>query len=215
IRLLEGLGLQVPEELPRGSIHLLDSELNAIREKLNGVGWRGEKLLAINPGAGFITKRWPPENFVQLAKALITRSGYRPIVLWGPGEESLRDAVAAGLASHDVIVAPPTSVRELAAMVSLCSFFVGGDTGPTHLAGIFSVPVLSIFGATDAPRNCPWPATGDRRAGQWVQRLELPCIACRKRTCPLGGEAHLACILNFPVERVLADAEPWLKTIFP
>ncbi|MCC6547423.1 glycosyltransferase family 9 protein [Candidatus Sumerlaeota bacterium] len=214
IRLLEGLGLSIPDALPRGTIRLLDSEIAAIRGKLTAVGWRGEKLLAINPGAGFITKRWPPGNFVQLAKALIARCGYRPIVLWGPGEEHLRDAVAAGLAGHDVITAPPTSVRELAVMVSLCSFFVGGDTGPTHLAGIFRVPVLSIFGATDAARNCPWPSAGENRAGQWVQRLELPCIACRKRTCPLEGDAHLACILKFPAERVLEEAEPWLSTVF-
>lgn len=215
IRQLEALGLRIPEQLPRGTIRLLPEEVDAMRAKLQEVNWRGEKLLAINPGAGFITKRWQPENFAKLAKALIARSGHRPIVLWGPGEEHLRDAVAAGLAEHDVILAPRTSVRELAVLVSLCSFFIGGDTGPTHMAGIFGVPVLSIFGATDAQRNCPWPSVGADRAGQWVQRLELPCIACRKRTCPLSGDAHLACILDFPVERVLAEAEPWLCTVLP
>ena len=76
IRQLEALGLRIPEQLPRGTIRLLPEEVDAMRAKLQEVNWRGEKLLAINPGAGFITKRWQPENFAKLAKALIALETY-------------------------------------------------------------------------------------------------------------------------------------------
>jgi heptosyltransferase-1 len=213
IRLIEGLGLTIPDELPRGTIHLLEEEKEVMRGALRGAGWNGERLLALNPGAGFITKRWAPANFVELAKALIGRSGHRPLVVWGPGEEGMRDEIIEGLREHDPIMAPPTRVRELAVMISLCSFFVGGDTGPTHMAGIFRVPALSLFGATDGGRNCPWPSTGPEKAGVYIQREDLDCIPCRKRTCPLPGDRHLACIRGLTPSHVLEKAEPWLSSV--
>lgn len=213
IRLLEGLGITIPEKLPRGTIHLLDSEKEEMRRMLEAVGWGGEKLLAVNPGAGFVTKRWALPNYVEVGRELIRRSGYRPIITWGPGEEKMRDFLAGELKGERVLVAPPTGVRQMTTLISLCSFFLGGDTGPTHIAGIFGVPVLSIFGATNAARNCPWPSRGPDRAGMYIQREDLECIPCRKRTCPLGGAAHLACLTGLSPPDVLARATPWLDDV--
>jgi len=34
--------------------------------------------------------------------------------------------------------------------------FVGGDTGPLHLAAALQIPVVAIFGPTDPGRNGPY-----------------------------------------------------------
>lgn len=208
LRLLEGLDLRVPDVPPRGTMGITDAERDSMREALRGAGWRGEKLLAINPGAGWITKRWPPEYFAELGSILARRTGYRPIVLWGPGEDSMRDTIVAGLRDVEGFAAPATRVRQLAVLISLCSMMVGGDTGPTHMAGLLGVPVLSIFGASDGERNCPWPAIGPHPAGRVAARNDLACRPCWKTQCPLRGDAHLACLRGLLPEAVAALGMP-------
>jgi lipopolysaccharide heptosyltransferase I len=207
LRLIEGLGLSVPTEPPRGIIGILPEEQAAMREKLTAAGWNGERLVAINPGAGWSSKRWSPASFGELAKLLAHQTGMRPLVLWGPGEEAWRDEIAAVIGpSH--LIAPPTRIRELAVLISLTSLMVGGDTGPTHMAGPLGVPVISIFGASDGHRNRPWPPT----AGIMVQQEDLPCVPCWKTVCPLEGSANLQCLHTLTAAAVMERVTPWLRT---
>ena len=215
LRLLEGLGLKVPEVAPRGTLGIQSTEQEVMKGMLRWAGWKGEGLLAINPGAGWSSKRWPPAYFADLATRLARRTGLRPVVLWGPKEEPMRDEILAGLKDVDGIAAPPTKVRELAVLISLCKMFVGGDTGPTHMAGLLGVPVISIFGASDGARNCPWPKSGPTAAGVVVQRTDLPCEPCWKTVCPLTGDANLACLRGLTPANVYTEVEPWLDRTFP
>lgn len=210
LRLIEGLGLSVPGEPPRGMIGILPEEQQAMREKLTAAGWRGggERLVAINPGAGWSSKRWSPASFGELAKRIEKVTGLRPLVLWGPGEEAWRDEIAATIGpSH--LIAPPTRIRELAVLISLTSLMVGGDTGPTHMAGPLGIPVISIFGASDGHRNRPWPPTG----GVMVQQEEMECVPCWKTVCPLEGEKNLQCLRTLTPEAVMQRVESWLATV--
>ncbi len=209
IRLVEGLGIAVPETLPKGSLHFTDQELEAMRLGLRETGWRDEKLLAINPGAGFPSKRWPAEYFAELGRLLSEKTSMRPIILWGPGEEDLRDRIAKELEKIEPIVAPKTSVREMAVLISLCSMLIGADTGPSQMAGALSVPVLTLFGGTTGDRNRPWDA-GDG-SSLYITRSELDCIGCWERRCPLKGDAHMACMNGLLPERVFQEALPWLE----
>ncbi|CAN5449569.1 lipopolysaccharide heptosyltransferase I [soil metagenome] len=213
MRLLEGLGLQMPADPPHGTMAILPEEQDAMRETLRTAGWSGEKFLALNPGAGWPNKRWPPSYFAQLGVMLSRRMNLKPMVLWAPGEEALRDEILAGLRDVGGFAAPPTRIRDLAVLTSLCSLYVGGDTGPTHLAGLLRVPVISIFGASDGTRNCPWPARGPNAAGVVMQRQDLECEPCWMRSCPLTGDAHNACLTGLKPEQIFASAEPWLATL--
>ncbi|MEQ8820270.1 MAG: glycosyltransferase family 9 protein [Sumerlaeia bacterium] len=192
LSLLRGLGIE-PDMAAAGRLGILDEERRAIGEKLKAEGWDGATpLLALNPGAGWSSKRWPPENFAEAAAPICEGGAFAPVILWGPGEEALRDAVAERLRALEIapIVAPRTSVRELAVLISICGLFLGGDTGPTHLAGLLGVPVVSIFGASDGHRNRPWPVA----AGPIIQQEHLPCVPCWKTVCPLAAEENLRCL---------------------
>ena len=74
--------------------------------------------------------------------------------MWGPGERALAEWVAAA-GGTGVTLAPPTSIPELAVLLSSCAAVVGGDTGPVHLAASLGVPTLAVFVATDPERNGP------------------------------------------------------------
>jgi lipopolysaccharide heptosyltransferase I len=107
----------------------------------------------LNPGAGWGAKRWPAERYGRVARSLAGR-GVRSILNYGPGEEELtREAEAA---SEGATVAMKCSITELIALTRRARLFIGGDTGPLHLAAALQIPVVAIFGPTDPARNGPY-----------------------------------------------------------
>ena len=77
------------------------------------------------------------------------------MVVWGPGEEQDARAVVE-LAPEASVLAPPTRLPALAALLSGSRAFVGGDTGPLHMACAVGCPVIGIYGPTDPRVNEPW-----------------------------------------------------------
>jgi heptosyltransferase-1 len=112
-----------------------------------------DSFAILNPGAGWGAKRWPAERYGQVAGKLASE-GVRSIVNYGPGEESLaREVESAGAGAA---MAMKCSITELVALTRRARLFVGGDTGPMHLAAALGVPVVAIFGPTDPARTGPY-----------------------------------------------------------
>jgi heptosyltransferase-1 len=107
----------------------------------------------LNPGAGWEGKQWPPERYGEVARGL-ARMGLRCLINFGPGEEELARAAAA--ASAGAAEAVPSSINELIAFTRRARLFIGGDTGPMHLAATLAVPVVALFGPTSPARNGPF-----------------------------------------------------------
>ena len=77
-----------------------------------------------------------------------------PLVVWGPGEKD--DATAVVATAGGARLAPPTDLATLAALLAGARLFVGGDSGPLHLACATGCPVLALYGPTDPEVNRPW-----------------------------------------------------------
>jgi heptosyltransferase-1 len=107
----------------------------------------------LNPGAGWGAKRWPAERYGQVARDL-AKDGLRSLVNYGPREEDLAAAVEA--ASEGTARKIACSVSELIALTRRARLFIGGDTGPMHMAAALQVPVVAIFGPTNPARNGPY-----------------------------------------------------------
>ena len=107
----------------------------------------------LNPGAGWGAKRWPAERYGEVARKLADQ-GMRSILNYGPGEEELVRAAEA--ASAGTAKAMSCSITELIALTRRARLFIGGDTGPLHLAAALRVPVVAIYGPTDPARNGPY-----------------------------------------------------------
>lgn len=107
----------------------------------------------LNPGAGWGAKRWPAERYGRVARALAA-DGVQSIVNYGPGEEELARETA--VASDGAAKPMQCSISELMALTRRARLFIGGDTGPVHLAAALQVPVVAIFGPTDPARNGPY-----------------------------------------------------------
>ncbi len=107
----------------------------------------------LNPGAGWGAKRWPAERYGQVACGLASLE-LRTILNYGPGEQEL--AQAAQAASGGTAESMNCTITELIALTRRARLFIGGDTGPLHLAAALGIPVVAIFGPTDPARNGPY-----------------------------------------------------------
>jgi heptosyltransferase I len=111
------------------------------------------EIALLNPGAGWGAKQWPVERYGQVAKQL-AEDGLKVLINFGPGEENLASAVEN--ASDGAAEKFSGSLTQLVALTRRTSLFIGGDTGPMHLAAALGVPVVGIFGPTDPARNGPF-----------------------------------------------------------
>ena len=111
-----------------------------------------EKFVLINPGAGWGAKRWPADRYAAVAAAL-ANMGYATIVNTGPGESHLAEVIAS---SNTRVFSMTGSIGQLIACTHRASLFLGGDTGPLHLAAALKIPVVGIYGPTDPARNGPF-----------------------------------------------------------
>ena len=107
----------------------------------------------LNPGAGWGAKRWPVERYGQVAKEL-AKDGLCSLINYGPGEEEL--AVTVEAAGEGAARKISCSISELIALTRRARLFIGGDTGPMHLAAALKIPVVGIFGPTNPARNGPF-----------------------------------------------------------
>ena len=116
------------------------------------------RVVVVNPGAGKPAKRWPVERFVELATRLGREGNARVLVLWGPGEQPAAQAIAQ---APGAVLAPPTDLDTLIAVMRRASLVVAADTGPLHVAAAVGTPCVGLYGPTAAARNGPY-GTGHR-----------------------------------------------------
>ena len=107
----------------------------------------------INPGAGWGAKCWPAERYAELIR-ILGEHGIRSLVNAGPGEQELAESACRG--NENVANVLECSLARLISLSRLASVFIGGDTGPMHLASALGIPIVAIFGPTDPARNGPY-----------------------------------------------------------
>jgi len=110
-------------------------------------------LAMLSPGGGWGAKHWPPARFGALAIHL-HRLGFHVVVNAPRSDDP--DALAVVEASKGSAHLNVSNVAELIALLRRTDLFIGGDSGPTHLAAALAVPTVALFGPTDPARNGPW-----------------------------------------------------------
>ena len=122
------------------------------------VGASAQPVIAIHPGSGSARKNWPLENWTKLGRWLAARRpGVRLLLIGGEADGPQLDALAAEWRDADVLVARDLALPHLAAVLARCHFFVGHDSGISHLAAAVGARCVLLFGPTDpaiwAPAN--------------------------------------------------------------
>ena len=107
----------------------------------------------VNPGAGWGAKQWPAERYGEVAKALAAHN-IKTLVNGSPGEEELARNVVQASGGHAFELR--CTIGQLVALTRHARLFIGGDTGPLHLAAALGVPVVGLYGPTDPARTGPF-----------------------------------------------------------
>ena len=175
------------EEEPRRDPALSAAELRAGRERLEAFGLRRDDvILQLSPERD--VRSWPLARNLELF-AQLGRDGRRCVALSGPAEqaegERLRER-ASGLA-HVQHWVGQRGLRELAGFFAVSAEsgarYVGGDTGPTHLAAACGLPVTVLCGPHSHLRTGPWPVVGHGPHRAVRAAVQPSCAPCLARSC--------------------------------
>src|ERR1043166_3671514 len=175
LHLVQGaLGIATPVEIsfPIGVTREAEAEADRAAERAGG------NYAILNPGGGWPTKLWSAEKFGALSDLLWSSYGMRSLVTYGPGEEDLADKVTR--ASRSEKAAPVhLSLKGFYALAKRARVYVGGDTGPTHIAVAAGAPIVGLFGPTE------WWRNGSPYAEDICgERNDIDCrVDCHRRAC--------------------------------
>jgi heptosyltransferase I len=153
LTLAEAAGAVARTSPPRFPLTLRPEDEKQVTQELacHSIG----DFYVLNPGGGWRSKCWPPERYGELHHRLAVQHGWRAIISFGPGEESLAQELVSA-AGTPAPVAVPFGLGPLMALVHRAKFVVSADTGPLHLASALGSPVVGLYGPTDPARNGPY-----------------------------------------------------------
>jgi len=114
-----------------------------------------ENCIIVNPGGGWISKCWPPESYAALIRQLAAVRPEQILLTGSPSEEPMIRGIlqSPGIRRARYI---PTTLVQFISLARRARLFIGGDTGPLHLAAAVGTPIVGIYGPTDPVRNGPF-----------------------------------------------------------
>jgi lipopolysaccharide heptosyltransferase I len=119
----------------------------------------GKLVVAMHVPVDRPEKQWPIEHFARLADLLLSDGRFEVLLTWGPGQFEVVEQVVAA-ARRNPVVAPETAdLKHCTWLLHRAALFVGGDTGPMHIAAAMGTPVVAIFGGTDPAKHAPYHRT--------------------------------------------------------
>jgi ADP-heptose:LPS heptosyltransferase len=167
------------------------------------------RLIVVHVSAGNPFRRWPLSSFVDLLAGLAQSDPDRRIVVTsGPSDAAAARDVATrargsgGIASRCIVQCGEFDLAELRALTARAALFIGGDSGPLHIASTTATPIVGLFGPTLPARSAPWRHPS--LAFEAVDVGPLPCRPCHQRSCAPGD---FRCLTGLATEQVLAAAE--------
>ena len=195
IRCLDLLGVPYSNKIPK--IFLKDEDVLFGEIFLNKSIVDPDKLLvAVHPGSGSRQKCWPIDRYVELILWLKKEMDAQILLISGQADteivEELRKKVR-----DNIILVDQLPLPIVAAIIKRCNFFVGNDSGITHLAAAIGTLTISIFGSTDPSK---WGPRGERVKILYKKSPCSPCPSDTRRNC-----FSQTCLENVTVEDVISE----------
>jgi heptosyltransferase-2 len=201
IHILKGAGLKTDGR--HLDLFLADTDRQAATALLTENRFDFSKpLIGINPGAtGGTAKRWFPDRYAALAKALSGKYGVRILIFGGPGDYTLGETIRKKSEDSCINIAGKTSLGQAFALIERCSLFVTNDSGLMHAAAALNINQVAVIGSTD------FVATAPANENSTMVREDLPCSPCLKDTCPIDHR----CMDRISVEMVMQACQSFLE----
>jgi ADP-heptose:LPS heptosyltransferase len=160
-----------------------------------------QRVVTIDPSHRRATRRWPAEHFGEMCRLLAEHQGILPVVLWGPDEKPVAEAVARASQGR-AVVAPPTDLRESAALIKAADAHVGNCSAPRHMAVAVDTPSFTILGSTSRG----WAYPSKRHA---TVRKGVECQPCNQNHCDIG----IICLTTYHPETAFSEFSKWSREV--
>ncbi len=171
------------------------------------------ELIVAHVSAGNPFRRWPEPAFTKVLTTLVEASpGRRIVISSGPSDREAATRIASaarrelGSAGGQIVEFGEFGLAELRALIARSRLFIGGDTGPLHIAATTATPIVGLYGPTLPARSAPW-----RDPAIPTESLEVTGLACRpcdQRICEPGD---FRCLTTLKPEEVISAAERALR----
>jgi heptosyltransferase I len=187
LRVTESFGADISQ--PRFGVAIGPEDREWARAALESVA---RPSLAINVGARWLTKRWPPRQFAKVARRAVQERGAGLVLVGAPEDRQLVDDLKDALGPIFALdLCGKTSLPQLAAVASEVNVFLSNDTGPLHLAAATGTKVVGVYTCTSPARTGPYGSNAvSVKSCVW-------CAPSFVKTCP-----RLECMLELTPERV-------------
>ncbi|HEX7447837.1 MAG TPA: lipopolysaccharide heptosyltransferase II [Pirellulales bacterium] len=193
--LVAALGAHTPDERLRLVVSLLARR--HVRTCLNELGIDVARPWAVvHPGATAPSRRWPAEQFAEVATRLAVGEGWQIVFTGDRGEQPLIAEIQRLCGAATWSLAGRLGLDELAALIEAAPLLISNNTGPVHIAAAVGTPVVDLYALTN-PQHTPW------QVPHRVLFHDVPCKYCYKSVCP---EGHHDCLRLVTAETVLRAA---------
>jgi ADP-heptose:LPS heptosyltransferase/GT2 family glycosyltransferase len=147
-------------------------------------------VVAIHPGSGNVMRQWPEKHIPPLIDLLIQRNDVSVLLVGGRDDEAKADAIVDQIGRRDRVgsLAGQVPLAELPRLLGACALFIGGNSGPKHIAAASGVPTIGIHSGVVDPGE--WGPMGERAVALYRDMSCAPCYLAKPDDCPRG----LACI---------------------
>lgn len=184
-------------------VYLEEHEIPAIRQKLEELTGASfpAKLAVIAPYSSKDVKSWPTEYFREVISHL-SADGFTVIIAGTKDDREDALGMISTLAGKVYSLAGETSIRELAALVSIATVIIGVDTGVLHIAACFDVPVVAIFGSTRSVEFRPYSPSA-----RILETNTCQCNQFMHDTCDYPVEGYAKCLSQLKPSKVIEALE--------
>lgn len=177
LALLKGMGVGVEGSKYRLHIPPEDREYMGSFFKASSA-FVNRPLIAIHPGTSqkAFFKRWMPDQYAQLADRLVRELNASVLFTWGDEELGWVESIRKQMKEPSLLAPKTESLTQLGELYRNCDLYIGGDTGPMHIASLMGIPAVVIYGPTDPIENEPF--------GNHIKvRKEVGCSPCHEYSC--------------------------------
>ncbi|HEX9955902.1 MAG TPA: lipopolysaccharide heptosyltransferase II [Fibrella sp.] len=155
LALVETVGCQRPDNLDL-QLSLGENDRNSIRQLLESNHINFDRpWLILHPGVSEAKRRYPVDQFAQIAQTLIDNHGYQVVLTGTASEYGLAESIQTQVGSRAVNLAGQLALGQFIALIAEAPLLLANNTGPVHIAAAVQTPVVVVYAKTN-PQHTPW-----------------------------------------------------------
>jgi lipopolysaccharide heptosyltransferase I len=205
LALLKGMGLELDLKDIKYGLHIPQEDREVVESFFNTSAVSIQRpLIAIHPGSSrkAFFKRWLPDQYARLADRLIRELHATVLFTWGMEELQWVEGIRKEMKEPSLLGPKTESLTQLGEVYRHCDLYIGGDTGPMHIASLMGIPAAVIYGPTDPIENEPF--------GKHIKiREEVGCNPCHQYSCK-----ERVCVKAISADKVFKAAEEMLRLTY-